>query len=47
MERLGMVRRADLDYPDPDYPPEDNPTMVYHLDAADWHASRAPQAAHG
>jgi RimJ/RimL family protein N-acetyltransferase len=36
MERLGMARRADLDYPDPDYPPEDNPTMVYQLDAADW-----------
>jgi RimJ/RimL family protein N-acetyltransferase len=36
MERLGMKRRADLDYPDADYPPEDNPTMVYSLDAADW-----------
>ena len=33
MERLGMVRRSDLDYPDPDYPPEDNPTMIYQLDA--------------
>ncbi len=39
MERLGMIRRADLDYPDPDYPPEDNPTMVYHLDASDWRPS--------
>jgi RimJ/RimL family protein N-acetyltransferase len=38
MERLGMERRADLDYPDADYPPEDNPTMVYSLDAADWRA---------
>jgi RimJ/RimL family protein N-acetyltransferase len=38
MERLGMVRRADLDYPDPDYPPQDNPTMVYHLDATAWRA---------
>ncbi|HEU4651001.1 MAG TPA: GNAT family N-acetyltransferase [Croceibacterium sp.] len=38
MERLGMVRRADLDYPDPDYPPEDNPTMVYELDADAWRA---------
>jgi RimJ/RimL family protein N-acetyltransferase len=36
MERLGMERRADLDYPDADYPPEDNPTMVYWLDAARW-----------
>src|SRR5690606_6273507 len=38
MERLGMPRRADLAYPDADYPPEDNPTMVYRLDAADWRA---------
>ena len=36
MERLGMTRRADLDYSDPDYPPQDNPTMVYQLDAAAW-----------
>jgi RimJ/RimL family protein N-acetyltransferase len=47
MERLGMARRADLDYPDPDYPPEDNPTMVYQLDAAEWRASREPPPAHG
>lgn len=40
MERLGMARRADLDYPDADYPPEDNPTMVYWLDAADWRERR-------
>lgn len=38
MERLGMTRRADLDYLDADYPPEDNPTMVYQLDAASWQA---------
>ena len=38
MERLGMVRREDLDYPDPDYPPEDNPTMVYSLDRGQWRA---------
>jgi len=31
-----MARLAGLDYPDPDYPPEDNPTMVYGLDRADW-----------
>ena len=36
MKRLGMARRADLDYPDPEYPPEDNPTMVYSLSCADW-----------
>ncbi len=44
MERLGMTRRADLDYPDPDYPPEDNPTMIYQLDAADWRSRIAAQA---
>lgn len=36
MEKLGMTRRADLDYVDPDYPPEDNPTMVYELSRARW-----------
>jgi RimJ/RimL family protein N-acetyltransferase len=44
MERLGMERRADLDYPDADYPPEDNPTMVYRLDAAQWRARAAAGA---
>lgn len=44
MERLGMARRADLDYPDPDYPPEDNPTMVYQLDASAWRARAAARA---
>jgi RimJ/RimL family protein N-acetyltransferase len=32
MKRLGMARRADLDYFDSDYPPEDNPTMVWDLE---------------
>ena len=36
MERLGMERRADLDYPDADYPPEDNPTMIYWLRREQW-----------
>jgi len=36
MEKLGMTRRADLDYPDPDYPPQDNPTMVYELARTNW-----------
>ena len=27
---------ADLDYFDSDYPPEDNPTMVWNLDRANW-----------
>lgn len=38
MDRLGLHRRADLDYPDDDYPPEDNPTTVYEITSADWKA---------
>ena len=45
MERLGMRRRADLDYPDPDYPPEDNPTMIYQLDAGEWRTRTSAGAA--
>lgn len=41
MQRIGMTRRADLDYADPDYPPEDNPTMVWQLARADWPPGRA------
>ena len=41
MERLGMTRRADLDYIDPRFGPELNPTTVYRIDAADWPAARA------
>jgi len=46
MERLGMARRADLDYPDPDYPPDDNPTMVYQLDATAWRSRVSAEASH-
>lgn len=38
MEKLGMRRREDLDFADPAYPPEDNPTILYSLAAADWKA---------
>lgn len=31
MQRLGMVRREDLDYDDPDYPSQENPTMVWSM----------------
>jgi RimJ/RimL family protein N-acetyltransferase len=41
MRRLGLIRRRELDYVDPDYPPRDNPTTVWSLDAADWEATRA------
>jgi len=33
MQRLGFTARPDLGYNDPDYPPEDNPTTVWSLDA--------------
>lgn len=36
MQRLGMERRADLDYVDEAYPPEDNPTMVWSLARKDY-----------
>ncbi len=32
MEKLGMQRRADLEFDDPDYPPQDNPTIVYRME---------------
>lgn len=40
MERLGMERLPELDYPDPEYPPEDNPTIVYGLARDEWHATQ-------
>lgn len=33
MQRLGFTRRPELGYDDPDYPPEDNPTTVWSMDA--------------
>lgn len=36
MEKLGMVRRRDLDFDDPAYPPEDRPTILYSLTARQW-----------
>ena len=45
MERLGMARLAELDYDDPDYPPEDNPTMVWGLRREVWQAAQAEVAA--
>ena len=36
MERLGMNRRRELDFLDPRYPPDDNPTIVYDIRAAQW-----------
>ena len=40
MERLGMERAEALDYDDPAYPPEENPTKVYRLTREAWEARR-------
>ncbi len=39
MEKLGMHRRADLDFDDPAFPPEDRTTILYAIEAADWKGS--------
>ena len=36
MEKLGMARAPELDFDDPDYAPEDNPTILYRITRADW-----------
>jgi RimJ/RimL family protein N-acetyltransferase len=36
MEKLGMRRRADLDFDDPAYPPEDRTTILYSLERSAW-----------
>ncbi|MGQ7830346.1 GNAT family N-acetyltransferase [Altererythrobacter sp. Z27] len=36
MEKLGMERRRDLDFDDPDFAPEDNPTIQYMLTREQW-----------
>ena len=41
MERLGMTRRADLDFWDERFGPDLNPSMIWRIDAADWPAARA------
>ncbi len=40
MEKLGMERRRDLDFSDPAFPAEDNPTILYSLTAEAWRAHR-------
>ena len=40
MERLGLERRPELDYIDPDYPAADNPTTVYRLARDEWEAGQ-------
>lgn len=41
MKRLGMARRPDLDFDDPRFGPELNPTIVYRIEAAQWPGARA------
>lgn len=36
MEKLGMQRRADLDFDDPAFPEQDRTTILYSLAARDW-----------
>lgn len=36
MEKLGMTRTPNLDYHDPEYPPEENPTIIYQLSREKW-----------
>ncbi|WP_233998091.1 GNAT family N-acetyltransferase [Erythrobacter sp. QSSC1-22B] len=36
MEKLGMRRREDLDFDDPRFAPEDNPTILYSLTREEW-----------
>lgn len=40
MEKLGMVRREDLDFDDPAYPPEDRTTILYSLTAEQWEKAK-------
>ena len=41
MKRLGMTRRADMDFQSPDAPPKLNPTITYRIEADEWPAARA------
>jgi len=40
MTRLGMTRHAELDYHDPNYGPDLNPTIVYRIDRDEWRAQQ-------
>ncbi|QPC98678.1 MULTISPECIES: GNAT family N-acetyltransferase [Qipengyuania] len=40
MEKLGMVRRKDLDFDDPAYPPEDRTTILYSITKEQWESAR-------
>ena len=40
MEKLGMRRAPELDFDDPAYPPQDNPTILYRILRSAWEAGR-------
>ncbi len=40
MEKLGMQRREDLDFTDPAFAPQDNPTIQYSLTKQQWEHTR-------
>lgn len=40
MQKLGMVRREDLDFADPAFPAEDNPTIQYSLTQEQWESAK-------
>ena len=40
MERLGMARRADLDFWDDRFGPDLNPSMIWRIEAAEWPVAR-------
>jgi RimJ/RimL family protein N-acetyltransferase len=44
MERLGMIRAAELDFIDPRHGPELNPTIVYRIEREAWMSARAAQS---
>ena len=40
MEKLGMRRRTDLDFDDPDYPPDDRRTILYAITKQEWEQAK-------
>ena len=40
MQKLGMTRAPELDFVDPAFPPEDNPTILYRLTREDYEAKQ-------
>lgn len=40
MEKIGMIRRTDLDFDDPAFAPEDNPTIQYALSRERWETTQ-------